>query len=62
MQAVLVAQASAELDEERSKSSSLEFHVANLQKTNEELCENQMTLQTRLVQRCLSGEFFKFWD
>ncbi|XP_063674266.1 early endosome antigen 1-like isoform X1 [Bolinopsis microptera] len=48
--AVLVAQVSSELDEERSKSSSLEFHVANLQKTNEELCENQMTLQTRLVQ------------
>ena len=52
-QAVLVAQISAELDEERGKSSALEISVADLQKTNEELCESQMSLQTKLVQRYL---------
>ena len=47
----MVAQISAELDEERDKSTSLQETVANLQKTNEELCESQMSLQTKLVQR-----------
>ena len=51
VQAVVVAQISAELDEERDKSTSLQETVANLQKTNEELCESQMSLQTKLVQR-----------
>ena len=46
-----MAQISAELDEERDKSTSLQETVANLQKTNEELCESQMSLQTKLVQR-----------
>ena len=46
-----MAQISAELDEERDKSTSLKETVTNLQKTNEELCESQMSLQTKLVQR-----------
>ena len=50
-QSVTVAQLSSELDEERSRTSVMGSSLVDLQKTNEELCESQMNLQTKLKQR-----------
>merc|ERR1711957_1020041 len=47
---VLVARLSSELDEERGKGFAMESNLSDLQKTNEELCESQMSLQTKLKQ------------